>query len=147
MDYKTKYDSIPEGYKKDVLKIAGLTDRNALTRYFKKDNPRYVVSVDRAARIESAINQVWKPHNLAKQIDVTLGTKIIADHPTATEYIKYCELTSFKIQLTGTLGDYESVEDALINSENDMRQMQNENPYDFKLLIAKYILHDTRTNY
>ena len=147
MDYKQKYSAIPEGYKDEVLKEAGGIPRIAITRYFKSGNPKYHTSDNRKAIIELAIDKICKPHNLAKDMSVTMLSKVIADHLLGTDFIDYSDLMTFKLQGCEDIADTDQLYEVMKNAKASIEYENNNNPYGIKLLIAKKIIHDARNNY
>jgi len=140
MDYKKKYKKIPRGYKHEVLTLSGCVKSDIFN--WEKGHIKKV-GVDKVKRITKAIQQVWQPHNLVSLMTVNMGkNRIVVDHPTATNYIKYNDLMSFKIDITGTIGNHETVYELVDSAYSEINKLWNENPYEIDLLIAKKIIHD-----
>ena len=137
MNYKEKYKEIPKGYKNEVSDALNYS-KNIISRWLANN-----VSPDTRCDIEEVVKEVWKSHNLVKSLTVTMGRKIMANHPLGVEFIDYDELLSFKIQTEQCIHDPTDVYKIL---ENAKEAVETFKPYELKLLIAKKIIHDQRNN-
>jgi len=138
MDYKQKYSEIPKGYKHEVLK---LSNSHKSDMYFLLNGTKGKVGEDKALRIYNAINQIWKPHNLAKMITVTLKRNIVID---GIIHIDYTDLMEFQIEITGTIGSHGTKFELVNSAREEYENLNLKKPYILKLLIAKKIIYDQR---
>lgn len=138
IDYTKRYNEIPRNYKHEVLKIS---DSHKPDIHFLLNGTDGKVGEEKAERIRNAINQVWRPHKLAKLIDVRPKRKIVVESPTEIIYLEYTELMKFQISITGTIGDHETEHELIHSARDEYENLNNKNPYKLKLLIAKYIIN------
>lgn len=136
-DYKALYESIPKGYKKDVMKEAGCYKPDI--HYWKKGEEKKV-GVDKLERLEMAIDKHTEIHNLAKLITVKMMRNITVDE---TLKFSYADLMEFQIYNTGTIGSHGTKFELINSAREEYENLNSKNPYALKLLIAKKIIHDT----
>lgn len=134
-DYKSLYKSIPIGYRNEVWKIVGC-DKNMLSRWQNGGS----VHPKKVSLIEETVKKISKPHNLIKDLTVTPKRIIVIDRLTETIYLEYTELMEFQVKITGTIGDAETKHELIHSAREEYEQLFENDPYSFKLLIAKWIL-------
>jgi hypothetical protein len=139
MDYKKLYKQIPREYRYLVWESLNYP-RNSISRWLSGD-----LSTNRKCKLEQSILNESKAHKGVKYVHYELLENIMVNH---TIPISYYDLMMFRIEtdLSKCITDPTDIKNILDQAETSIRIQSKDNPYALKLLISKYILHDTRNN-
>jgi len=132
--YIEKYNKIPRELRSMVWERIGLT-KVAISRY--KNNNQ---SIKRKSLIEYSIIDTLQEYNITKPISVKLHSFIRVFHGEEYTNISYEELMQFRIKIEDTIHDIYDIKIIMDQSKASLEKMYKEKEFDFKLLIAKYLL-------
>lgn len=138
MDYKQKYNEIPDGYKGEVAAIFKKSQSSIMSKWMNDKE----MSKDRRELVNLRVMQVWNWHNLADTMIVEPKKELIVTHLNGKAYIEYYSLMSFRMdtELSECITDPVDIKNILDQSETSIREQLRDNPYSLKVLIAKYIM-------
>lgn len=136
MDYKLKYKAIPKN--KRGLVMAGI-NKTDVSRWYNEGH----VSPEKKAIIERNVYKVWVEETQAGKLGIIFGrTKLVVENDQEFDLISYDKLMDFKLtQTTNSKAGPHAIYDLMQNAKDCIQTLYQENPYQTKQLIVKYLIH------
>lgn len=144
MNFKQKYKSIERGYKNEVWRLSGTNKTTA----FRWMNDKYISAAMRI-ELETASNDVYEGQKVIGGLTVRFGKRIFANNSHVWQSISYRGLMDFKLKVErkpNIVPSIRAIRDLLTDARKVIESLHKENPYQMKLLIAKFLLHDQENN-